>query len=108
MLLTFPFVPDIGKIIKVLAQLAELALAFPLGLVMIIADPLRRTVQEKPVLILPILLIPWTIYAVILCCFISCRRWTSYAVLCIILGCILFANVAGCREVVKDLSHSLT
>jgi hypothetical protein len=105
-----PFFPILWSIGVTWANAVQLLLCFCLGLSFIFVDFARPVLGVKtPVgVALGILLLPLAIYGALLLCFLAFRRRISYAFLCVILGCVLFANVAGCRKVWNELGHSLS
>ncbi len=84
----------------------QLLCAFCITLSVLLMDWLRPYLGVKTPtgIALGIILLPLAVYIILLIRFIFVRRWISYAILCVILGCVLFANVAGCRVVLKGLS----
>ena len=87
--------------------MVQLLFCFCIGLSFLLIDWLRPYLGVKTPtgVALGIVMLPVVIYAILLFRFIFVRRWINYALLCVILGCILFANVAGCREVAKGFSE---
>ncbi len=85
----------------------QLLCAFCIGLSFLLIDWLRPYLGVKTPtgIALGIVLPPLVVYIILLFRFIFVRRWINYALLCVILGCVLVANVAGCREVMKGLSE---
>jgi hypothetical protein len=105
-----PFLPILRATGATWSNALQLLFAFCTGLSFLLIDWLRPYLGGKTPtgMALGVMLLPLVVYSILLVRFILVRRWISYAILCVILGCILFANVAGCRRVVSDLGHSLS
>jgi apolipoprotein N-acyltransferase len=105
-ILAFRLGPSLNIVGTNRSEALQLLVCFCMGLSFLLMEWLKPFlgVNSPTSVTVGIMVLPVIIYFILLHCFIFVRRWISYALLCVILGCVLFANMAGCRDVWKGLS----
>ena len=75
---------------------------FPYGLCGILSALLGS--PQSDVLGMAILVVSFAIYIVMFMAFVRARTWIRFAVLCLVLACLLLLNVAGCQMIGGSIS----